>query len=210
MLALAERWGGRYTGMTLSEAQAHVAEAAITTAGRSSEIQVLVRSYDTPPAGPFDVILAIESLVHSLDPMRSLSALAAALAPGGRLVIVDDMPVPAAAGTRELDRFTRGWHCGVVWSRERYQIAFDALHLAVVADRDLSADCRPRPLGRIKRFTWANRAAAALVPHAGFRGVMASHLGGLALEHLLRSGLMRYRLLIAQRPDARPERHQTA
>jgi len=202
MLALAERWGGRYTGLTLSEAQAGVAQTAIAKAGRSSGVQVLVRSYDTPPGGPFDLIVAVESLVHSLDPMRSLSALAAVLAPGGRMVVVDDMPVAAAAGTRELDRFKRGWHCGALWSREQYQAAFASLALTVVADRDLSADCRPRSLAQIRRLTWANRAAATLVPHAGFRGVMASHLGGLALEQLLRTGLMRYRLLVAQRPAA--------
>lgn len=200
MLALAGRWGGHYTGLTLSDEQASVATAAMAQAGHGSDITVLVRSYDTPPPGPFNLIVAIESLVHSPDPMRSLSALAAVLAPGGRIAIVDDMPLPAAAASRELATFKHGWHCGALWSREQYLAAFARLGLQMAVDRDLTPDCRVRSLASIRRLTRANRAARAVIPHRGFRAVMDSHLGGLALEQLLQTGLVRYRLLIAQRP----------
>jgi SAM-dependent methyltransferase len=199
MLALADRWHGQYTGLTLSDAQAGVARLAIAQAQRLETIDVQVRSYDTPPAGPFDLIVAIESLVHSPDPMRSLSALAAVLGPGGRFAIVDDMPVADATTSPELAAFKHGWRCGALWSRDQYLAALAALNLTLVTDRDLSGDCRMRSLGQIRRLTRANRVAHALVPHGGFRSVMDSHRGGLALEYLHRTGLMHYRLLIARR-----------
>lgn len=199
MLALAERWSGKYTGLTLSQTQADVARSAIAQMQRSDTIEVRVRSYDTPPDGPFDLIVAIESLLHSADPLRSLTGLTATLAPNGRIAIVDDMPVAEAAGSSELAAFRHGWHCGALWSRDEYRAALNTLGLDVTVDRDLSGDCRIRSLGQIRRLTWLNRAAHRLVPHAGFRGVMDSHRGGLALEYLSRTGLMQYRLLVARR-----------
>ena len=49
--------------------------------------------------GGVDLIVAIESLAHSPSPERSVRALATALAPGGLLVVIDDMPLAAARGT---------------------------------------------------------------------------------------------------------------
>jgi SAM-dependent methyltransferase len=197
LLALAERWGGDYTGVTLSARQAAVATDAIHARGRDGHVRVLVRSYDDPPDGPFDVIVAIESLIHSSDPARSLSALSHVLAPGGSLVLVDDMPEAQACDMPELAIFKSGWGCGALWTREQYGDALESLRLRIVTDLDLSADCRPRSGSRIRVMTWLNLMAARIAPSQALRAVMVSHRGGLALEQLLRSGRMRYRLLVA-------------
>lgn len=199
MLALVERWGGDYTGLTLSTAQAAVAADAVRAAGYADRVRVSIQSYDHPPDGPFDLIVAIESLIHSLDPAESLRALTRVLAPGGAIAIVDDMPEPAARQLPELAIFKTGWGCGVMWDRDRYVRAFEELGLRVVHDLDLSADCRPRSFGRIRLMTWLNRVVGHVVPSRTVRQIMASHLGGLALEQLLRTGLVRYRLLVARR-----------
>jgi SAM-dependent methyltransferase len=199
MLALRERWGGDYTGVTLSGAQASIAGSAIAAAGRARDVRVRVGSYDNPPDGPFDVVMAIESLVHSADPAKSVRALVAQLAPGGRFVVVDDMPSRDADRVRDVETFRRGWACATLWPRDRYLDLFAQLGCVVVADRDLTEACRPRSLTRIRLLERLNHAARGLIAHRGFRAVLESHAGGLALERLYRTGLMRYRLLVIQK-----------
>ncbi len=202
MLLCAERLQADVTGLTLSPSQAATARFAVNRAGLDASVRVLVQSYDTPPAGPFDLVIALESLAHSPAPGVSLTALAATLAPNGALVVVDDMPEASAIGTPELAAFKKGWRSPVVWTRQHYLKAFTELGLTLQHELDLSDDVRPRPLWRIAVLERLNRLASAALPFAGLREVMDSHLGGLALERMSRSGQMRYRMLVAKRPAA--------
>ena len=43
-------------------------------AGDDAQVHALIQSYDDPPAGPFDLVVAIESLAHSPDPGVSVRA----------------------------------------------------------------------------------------------------------------------------------------
>ncbi|MDR1989690.1 MAG: methyltransferase domain-containing protein [Acidobacteriaceae bacterium] len=205
MLALSRRWGGRYVGVTLSPRQAAIARDVMAREGLSASIDVRLKSYDDPPAGPFDVVLAIESLVHSVAPETSLGALARVLADGGTLVIVDDMPEADAEGSAEgsadLAAFKRGWQCGALWTREAYLAAFRRHGLRLVAERDLTAECRPRSRSRIAWLMGLNR-LVRLWPRQRLQLVMDSHHGGLALERLLGRRLIRYRLLMARKERA--------
>lgn len=198
MIALAQRLGGTYCGVTLSSTQASVARRAVKEAGLGDRIRLLVQSYDDPPPGPYDVVLAIESLAHSANPEISVAALIRVLAPGGRLAIVDDMPEAGSSHSADLEAFKAGWNCGALWGHQQYLAAFASHGLRLVVDRDLSADCRPRPGCRIDWLSRVNRVLHRTVPHHGMRAIMDAHYGGLALERLLRSGLIRYRLLIGQ------------
>jgi SAM-dependent methyltransferase len=200
MLDLSERLECRFIGLTLSTEQAEVGRRAIQARG-TDRVQLLVRSYDAPPPGPFALIVAIESLAHSADPAASVSALAAVLAPGGFLVIVDDMPEPGAEGSRDLQTFRDGWRCPRLLSHAAYQRVFARLQLSIAADRDLTSETRPRSRASIAALMTWNR-AAQLLPFSGLRAVMQSHLGGLALERLTRDGRVRYRMLVARRPPA--------
>lgn len=199
MLALARAREARCHGVTLSATQAATGNAAAARAGLSGTVRATVCSYDTPPAGPFDLVVAIESLAHSPDPARSMHALAATLAPGGALMVVDDMPEPDAESMPDLERFRSGWQCPVLWPRSAYLAAFGREGLALEDELDLTDDCRPRSHLRISALMWLNR-LVRLVPSAALRQVMDSHFGGLALERLTRAGMVRYRLLVARRP----------
>jgi SAM-dependent methyltransferase len=200
---LAPRLGGSYLGLTLSPGQASAATRLAETLDQP--VQILVRSYDDPPPGPYQVIVAIESLAHSPDHERTLSALARVAAPGAVLVVADDMPEPGAERSQDLRRFKKGWQCPRLWTVERYRRALDSLGAAIVVDRDLTPEYRPRSLTKINRLERLNRALHVMVPSPGWRAVMDSHYGGLALERLYQEGLMKYRLLIA-RMSAAPQR----
>ena len=200
ILTLAPRLGGRYVGMTLSSRQARAAVRAVERAGLSGAVEILTRSFDEPPIGPFDVVVAIESFAHSSDPSVTLSAIRAACAPGCLLVVVDDMPAADSEEAVELTRFKSGWQCPVLWSAPAYRRAFHALGATVIVDHDLTAECRPRALGNIRWLEWLNRTLWFVMPASGWRALMDSHYGGLALERLYQSGVIHYRLLIARLP----------
>jgi tocopherol O-methyltransferase len=199
MLDLAGRCSARFTGLTLSERQAAVGREATAKAGFGNRICIENGSYDFPPAGPFDLALAIESLAHSPHPETSVAAIVARLAPAGRLAIVDDMPEPRARGTRDLELFQAGWRVPVMPSAGELKAALARRGLAIVAERDLTGELRPRTIAQIARLEMLNRALRRLLPSAGVREVLDSYRGGLALERLYRAGLMHYRLIVAEK-----------
>jgi SAM-dependent methyltransferase len=207
MIDLASRVGGQYLGVTLSERQARIGRDAVVRAGLAGRVQLLVRSYDTPPVGPFDLIIAIESLAHSPNPAASVTGLARRLTPGGLMAIVDDMPradiATNAVAARDLGRFKRGWRCPVLATAAQHRSSFEACGLDLIADRDLTSSVVPRTRARIALLGGLNRAAATIFAfHAGWRSVLDSYYGGLALERLYRGGFMDYRMLVAQRASA--------
>lgn len=207
MIDLASRIGGQYVGVTLSERQARIGRAAVIRAGLARHVQLLVRSYDMPPVGPFDLVIAIESLAHSANPTASITGLARRLTPGGLLAIVDDMPRPDIArdtmAVRDLATFKRGWQCPVLATAVQHRSALEACGLELIADRDLTPAVSPRRLARIAFLQRLNRVAAAVVIfHAGWRSVLDSYYGGLALERLYRGGFVDYRMLVARRTQA--------
>jgi 27-O-demethylrifamycin SV methyltransferase len=196
MLDLVRRFGGTAIGLTLSPAQQAKAEAVASARGLASSIRVHVRSYDDPPEGPFDLIVAIESLAHSRNPAVSIAALSRVLAPGGRIVIIDDMPEPDAEGSLDLGTFKRGWQAPVLWDRRQFIEGLAAAGMTLTDERDLTPECRVRTLSQIARLERLNVVLRACVPRR-WRVVLDSYHGGLALERLYRRGQMRYRLLVA-------------
>jgi hypothetical protein len=200
MLDLAARSTATFVGITLSEQQAAVGRRAVAEAGLEARIDVRVESYDSPPAGPFDGVIAIESLAHSMQPAATLAVLASRLAPGGWLAVVDDMPTEAARGAEDLALFKRGWRLPVLLSAGQLVAALERRGLALATDHDLTAEVRPRTVRRIAQLEALNRALYRLAPSAGLRQLLDSYRGGLALERLYRSGLMTYRLIVARKP----------
>lgn len=202
MLDLAPRLGGDWTGLTLSPVQAGRGRAEIAARGLSDRVRIELRSYDAPVAGRFDLAYGIESLIHSADPAHTVANLAASLAPGGHLVIVDDMPeehLPADAAAR-LDRFRRFWRCPVAPTRAGWIAACREAGLEPVAERDLNpllqvrgmADLAPR-LAELER-----RARLPRLLGLGLR--REAEIGGLLLETLQTEGFVRYRVLAVRKP----------
>lgn len=202
MIALAPRCSAHFTGLTLSPRQAEIGRRALARAKLTDRVEIRTRSYDEPPAADFDAVVAIESLAHSPDPKASLRALAARLDPGGWLAIVDDMPLPAARGTRALALFQKGWQVPVLLGAAEWSSALRECGLTLLLDRDLSADVRPRPSTRIALLervnSWLRRGATT----AAARRLLDSYRGGFALERLYRDGLMSYRLIVARKLSA--------
>jgi SAM-dependent methyltransferase len=200
MLDLAPTLGGDWTGLTLSPVQAARGRAEIAARGLAGRVRIEVASYDAPLPGRYDLIYGIESLIHSADPARTVANLASALAPGGHLVIVDDMPearLPAEAAAR-LDRFRRFWRCPVAPGRESWLAACGAAGLTPVAERDLNPLLQVRGMEDLAPRLRALERRARLPRLLGFGIRQEAEIGGLLLETLQTEGFVRYRILAAR------------
>lgn len=202
MLDLAPKLGGDWTGLTLSPVQAARGMAEIAGRGLAERVRIVVRSYDAPVEGRFDLAYGIESLIHSADPARTIANLAASLAPGGHLVIVDDMPeehLPAEAAAR-LDRFRRFWRCPVAPTRAGWIAACRTAGLEPVAERDLNPLLQVRGMAELapRLATLERRARIPRLLGLGLR--REAEIGGLLLETLQTEGFIRYRILAARKP----------
>ncbi len=206
MLDLAPKLGGEWLGLTLSPEQARRGMAAVQAQGLEGRVRIEVRSYDAPPAGPFDLIYGIESLIHSADPAATIRALAGVLAPGGHLVVVDDMPVEAMPDEARgrLATFRRFWRCPVAPTRAGWRSALEEAGLAVVAERDLSQLLRVRNMAqaapRLRQIRWKQRLLGPLAVR------LEAEIGGIMLETLQTEGFVEYRVMAARLtpPAARP------
>jgi SAM-dependent methyltransferase len=194
--------GGHWLGITLSPVQVRRASTEATRRQLSERLRFECRSYDESLPGRFDLVIAIESLIHGTDPVRSITNLARHLDPGGYLVVVDDMPEPAlsAQDAADLALFKRMWRCPLAPPAATWRDAIDAAGLQRVHERDLTdlillGD--PDELLALR---------ARLQRRAFWLGLLGRNLreqadiGGRTLELLQLRGAVRYRLIVARKP----------
>lgn len=196
------RWqalrGGSYDGLTLSPEQHRRAKLEAARRGVGDVCRFHVRSYQEPTAGPFDAVIAIESLAHSPDPTATIANLGSSLAPGGLMLIVDDMPREDAGAL--LTEFKRCWRCPVLADAAGYLSAIAAAGLTMVREDDWTHRLRPRPLWWLKVLIAGFGFACRLSPSRGLRVALEAMLGGFFLEALYRTGGMRYGFMVARKP----------
>ncbi len=71
--------GGEWTGLTISEEQWQRAKWLASSRGLQASLQFYLRSYDEALSARYNIILGIESLIHSADPACTIANLAASL-----------------------------------------------------------------------------------------------------------------------------------
>ena len=204
---LHRRWGGEYHGLTLSETQRARAHREAQRRGVASDCRFHRQSYDRPlielvPDGA-DLVVAIESLAHSADPRLTIANWAAAIRPGGRLVVVDDVPVDTLADSDDdFAGFRSGWQCPAIARRAVIVNGLSEHGLTVEREVDLTPLVRHRNEAALERLVWINRRARALLAWTGAGQLIDSLHGGLMLERLYLRGVMRYQLVLARRREA--------
>lgn len=184
-----ERIGGTYDGLTLSGVQARVATREAKK--RSIDAHFHLRSFDDAIEGKYDAIIAIETLIHAPDLARTVRNLASALAPGGKLLVVDDMTdgeVPA----HDTELLARYWNSRA-WSIDDFRRAFADAGLRIDVEEDLTAGVRSRDVATLAKVEQRYRRLVR-IPFAPSRAVLSAYLGGIAVERLYATGVMRYRL----------------
>lgn len=200
-IAMHKLVGGDWEGITISRRQARVAGRNIAALGLGDHVSVRVSSFDSPQPGGFTVVLGIESLIHSDDPAATIRNLAASLAPGGRFIIVDDMPAAAIPAhlAADLRQFKAMWRCPLMPAAADWERLLEAAGCRVEATLDLSPQMRPRSepetvlaLDEVRRSRrWRDR--------VGLKMVSDAQAGGLHLERLVREGAVRHVMIAAQK-----------
>ena len=192
-LYLARRRPVEVVGVSISPAQVRLADRfAARGAPLQGRVRFAIADFTALPGDltGFDLAFAIESFVHADPAAAFFDPVARALRPGGTLVIVDDV-LARDGDDPALDDVRAGWHAASLLSvAEAEALAADA-GLALVASHDLSAMQRlGRPRDRLIH------AALPLLRRAGRRSMWAQSLvGGDALQHCHRAGLLEYRML---------------
>jgi SAM-dependent methyltransferase len=201
MLDMAPGLGGDWLGISLSEVQVRRGIAEVAARGLAGQVRLAVASYDAPITGEFDWIFGIESLIHSPDPMATIHNLARSLARGGALMVVDDMPEEDLSSQQAADvaLFKRCWRCPVAPSRGGWLRAFAAAGLVLSHETDFTALTIPRPSAELAPMMAARARQARWKRLLGLGYRSEADLGGMMLETLLASGVIRYRMLVARR-----------
>jgi tocopherol O-methyltransferase len=201
---MAAAHGAAVIGLTISAAQARVAQARRPAAGAFECLQRDWLDNDLP-SGSFDGAYAIESSEHMIDKARFFTEAARVLRPGGRLVVCAWLarsdPTPFEV-RHLLEPICREGRLPSMGSREEYeQLAADAGLIARRFD-DASA--------RVRR-TWAicaRRLALKIVTDRGIRRIVfgtgtRNRSFALSVPRLivaLRSGAMRYGVFVWEKP----------
>lgn len=198
ILAWAEVRPWSFTGITTSAVQADWARREAERRGLGERCGFLRRDFGTPPDGPFDAVVAVESLFHAADLRRAVAALASVLRPGGRLLVVDDMAAdPGVAARPEARRLLRSWSNPALHGLADHRAALEAAGCEVLAGLDLTERVPLSSPARLARRARRLRLLRALVPVPGIRRLAGAFLGGVELERLHHAGAMRYVLVSA-------------
>ncbi|MCH8466656.1 MAG: glucans biosynthesis glucosyltransferase MdoH [Roseinatronobacter sp.] len=202
---LAREWPtASLCGITISAEQVRLAETHARAQGLEARCNFLRSDFTLPMTLPrADLVVAVESHVHAPNAGVFLQAALRHLAPGGVLVLVDDMlarpeaDLPPAQAQR-LAQFRRGWRLGHVPDRAGLVDQAQALGFGLAQVQDLT------PLLRLDR--WRDRALRLAGPLADGLGlahipVFGNMIGGNALTQSYRAGEMRYTCLVLRAPD---------
>lgn len=200
-LDLHRRLGGRWHGITISGRQTRIARRNAAAMGVADAVTFEQASYDDPVPGRYNLVFAIESLIHSHRPRHTVANLAASLSSGGLFIIVDDMPAenldPVHAP--DLAAFKRDWHCPEMPTAETLTRYLADAGCTVEELSDFSSLMRPRAQSDLDAAAEDIRRRSWWRPFAGMGSVTGAELGGLVLEKLGREGAVRYRMIVARK-----------
>ncbi|MEX0935557.1 MAG: class I SAM-dependent methyltransferase [Gemmatimonadota bacterium] len=200
LFELAERFPrARLHGVTISRRQHQLALRLKTRLDRGDRCDFSLADFQSMKLDlRADFVVGIESFVHSIAPERFFASVEAHLAPGGRMILVDDFLARAARSfssrdRAEIERFRVGWHARSMCTVETCATAAKQAGLDLLEDRDLTGLVRP---GRIRDRVIARLSpifvALGLIRHPFF----ANMIGGNALQVGLVNGFIEYRMLV--------------
>jgi cyclopropane fatty-acyl-phospholipid synthase-like methyltransferase len=177
----------RRTGVTLSHVQA--------TLGVESGNAVIVATFHALPYPDqsVDVVIAIESVIHSDQPELFWHEVQRVLRPGGVLIMCDD--VLCDEHDEMIPIFQKGWHAPNLCRKEVHVQRANDCGLYVQESIDLTRYLRlftvPLPIMRV-----------LVAPYHVFDRIplITSMLGSMALQHLLEKQAVAYTMLVFVRP----------
>ena len=192
----------RCVGVTISQRQYDIAVRLTARRNLGDRCRFVRGDFQTIELdGKADLIVAIESFVHSDSRESFFRAATRHLRDGGYLMVVDDFLTGSGshltdAARRHIEDFKTGWRLPSLCTVEECVCAAEGCDLELAKDAELSKLIRlGRPRDRvIERLSpWFRRLKLIGVPLFG------NMIGGNALQVGLRGGLSMYRFLVFRR-----------
>jgi cyclopropane fatty-acyl-phospholipid synthase-like methyltransferase len=189
-------------GITISPRQAVIARRQARIRGLSSTCSFIAADFaGVTGLARFHFAFAIESYVHFPAPDSFFAPAAASIAPGGRLVVVDDFLSRESRSRTErgfVDAFRRGWLLPSLCTVDGAVRSAAVRGMRLVEDRDLSAFLSGHPLSA-RLGEWLGRVLGSLpIPGHYWRSTM----GSLALASCQEAGLVGYHCLVFEKGKA--------
>lgn len=189
-MLLAQEHDIRITGISLSPSEVEQAEKNAHQAALQNRVSFAVQSFDELPTAAYDVIIAVESVKHSLDIKYSLQVLKRALKPDGQLIIIEDFYHLEKLNSN-AEKYIKDWALVDAFRASDYLSVFDS---KFIEWHDMT------PYMPTKKTVLLYGKAFLLTIGSWFRGKTSLNIyqifrGGIYLDLLYAKGVMSYKVL---------------
>ncbi|GCE21118.1 methyltransferase domain-containing protein [Dictyobacter kobayashii] len=210
---LAKNRGCQVVGINLVPEQVSAARRFAKTSGVEDRVSFAEMNFTatTFPDESFDVVWALESLVHSDKKEAFFREAYRLLRGGGRLIIADytlrESPALSSDQKTTLTPWLKGWALADLLATSEYIQALQASGFQKVETRDITEQIRPSVnwLGKLHLPTWPTADIVAAIGRVACRIGLYNDIrlhgieAGICQNRALRAGLWRYTLLRVQK-----------
>lgn len=200
---LAKQSGAHVTGITIAKHEVISATQRAKRAGVADRTAFLLADYSEPPfaAGTFDFMYTTETLSHSPDVQKTLTALSRVLKPGGRVVFAEylmdhsnfDQEDRAAA---EFVRKYGAIHGIYQFGAGEFADAIQKAGLKLEEEHDWTAALKPS-FDRLRRLA---KPLARIIKGTRFERYFVNTIAAAAYSDMVEKGVFGYKVYVATKP----------
>jgi cyclopropane fatty-acyl-phospholipid synthase-like methyltransferase len=191
---------GTYIGYSNSSFQVKVAQKIARRLNLEKQCQFHLKGFEEELSDQFDAIICVEALLHATDRDAVLNNFARNLKPGGRLIIVDDIPQKQITKQNVAYQILRNaWYLPEMRPVSDLLKNLSTVGLELKLHRDLTKQIKLATSDIIESRLRRLKTIIKLLPFNWLRLYLNTHRGGYALQKLYQEGLMGYHLIVARK-----------